>query len=160
MPNELVSLLWYVIPGIIALAALFFLATRWVVNVGPTQIALTERRYMGKKLPAGRAFAANGEVGIQAAYLTPGLHFIACPCVAVIKKVDFVTIGSDELGVITATDGESMPSGRVYAEDKAGDHHNNFQDPVAFLNDGGIRGKQLRFLTNGTFKIHPLLFQI
>ena len=29
-----------------------------------------------------------------------------------------------------------------------------------FLKNGGIRGKQLRFLTNGTFKIHPSLFKV
>jgi hypothetical protein len=31
---------------------------------------------------------------------------------------------------------------------------------VAFLTQGGIRGKQLRFLTNGTYKIHPRLFKV
>jgi len=147
--------------GYILLAGVgLYLLTRWIVNVGATQIAITERRYLGKKLPAGRAFAANGEIGIQADYLAPGLHFVPWPIVTVIARADFVVIAADELGVITALDGESMPSGRVYAEDKAGEHHDNFQDPVAFLNNGGIRGKQLRFLTNGTFKIHPLLYQI
>ncbi len=53
-------------------------------------------------------------------------------------------------GVVTATDGDSMPSGRIFAEDKAGEGHDNFQDPVGFLTKGGVRGKQLRLLTNGT----------
>lgn len=153
-------LLAVVVPAVLALIVVVTLGSRWIVNVGPTRIAITERRYLGEKLPAGRAFAAKGEIGIQAEYLAPGLHFIPWPFVAVIMKVDFVSIGADELGVITASDGESMPSGRVFAEDKAGSTHDNFQDPVAFLNNGGIRGKQLRFLTNGTFKIHPLLFKV
>ena len=146
--------------AIAAIGALYFIVTRWIVNVGSSEIVLTERRFSGKRLPAGRAFAANGEVGIQAAYLAPGLHVIPWPFMRVVGKYQFVTIGPDELGVITATDGEPMPSGRIYAEDKAGGSHNNFQDPTAFLNNGGIRGKQLRFLTNGTFKIHPLLFRV
>ena len=144
----------------VVLGALYFIVTRWIVNVGSSEIVITERRFSGKRLPAGRAFAANGEVGIQAAYLAPGLHVIPWPFMRVVGKYQFVTIGPDELGVITATDGEPMPSGRIYAEDKAGGSHDNFQDPVAFLNNGGIRGKQLRFLTNGTFKIHPLLFRV
>ncbi len=160
MSDNVIELAWKVLPVLLMATGLFWLVTRWVVNVGATQVAITERRYLGKRLPAGRAFAANGEIGIQADYLAPGLHFVPWPFVSVIAKAEFVSIGSDELGVITAVDGESMPSGRVYAEDKAGEHHNNFQDPVAFLNNGGIRGKQLRFLTNGTFKIHPLLFRV
>lgn len=155
------------IPSVVTLVAallgvglLWFFITRWVVNVGPTQIAIVERRYVGKELDAGRVFAAQGEVGLQAQYLAPGLHFIAWPFISVVQKVEFVTIASDELGVITATDGEAMPSGRIFAEDKAGDAHDNFQDPIGFLTKGGVRGKQLRFLTNGTYKIHPRLFQV
>jgi len=148
------------LPVVLGLVALGFLVTRFIVNVGPTEIAITERRYLGKKLPSNRAFALAGEVGIQADYLSPGLHPIFWPFTRVIMKAPFQVIGSDQLGVITATDGESMPSGRVYAEDAAGDAHGSFQNPTGFLNNGGIRGKQLRFLTNGTFKIHPYLFKV
>jgi uncharacterized membrane protein YqiK len=149
-----------VLAALASIFFLYFLVTRWVVNVGPTQIAITERRFLGRELAAGRVYATQGEVGIQARYLSPGLHFIPWPFVAVVVKTEFVTIGSDELGIVTATDGEPMPAGRVFAEDKAGEAHDNFQDPVGFLAQGGVRGKQLRFLTNGTFKIHPKLFQV
>ncbi|MDQ5932869.1 MAG: hypothetical protein QG574_153, partial [Cyanobacteriota bacterium erpe_2018_sw_21hr_WHONDRS-SW48-000092_B_bin.40] len=43
------------VPAVIGLLALGFLATRFIVNVGPTEIAITERRYLGKKLPSNRA---------------------------------------------------------------------------------------------------------
>ncbi len=145
---------------LLAVTGLIWLLSRWIVNVGPTQIAVTERRYIGKELEAGRVFATTGEVGIQALYLAPGLHFVPWPFVAVIEKVEFVTIGPDELGVITAVDGDPMPSGRIFAEDKAGESHDNFQNPVGFLTKGGVRGKQLRFLTNGTYKIHSRLFRV
>ncbi len=152
--------LFSIVGLIVALVLLYLLITRWVVNVGSTEIVITERRFRGKRLPAGRVFASEGEVGVQAAYLAPGLHIVPFPFVRVVARTPFVTIAADELGVITATDGEPMPSGRIYAEDRAGTVHDNFQDPVAFLRSGGIRGKQLRFLTNGTFKIHPLLFKV
>lgn len=154
--NALPWLIPIIILGIGSVFALF----KFIVNVGPAEIAVLERRYIGKKLPANRAYAMKGEVGIQAQYLEPGLHFIFWPFEVVKQKAPFEVIGSHELGVISATDGESMPSGRIYAEDVAGEHHGNFQDPVAFLTHGGIRGKQLRFLTNGTYKIHPFLFKL
>ena len=158
--NAALAVMFVVLGAVGGLVLLYFIITRWVVNVGATELAITERRFSGRRLPAGRVFAANGEVGIQAAYLAPGMHIVPWPFVRVVGKYSFVTIGSDELGVVTATDGESMPAGRIYAEDRAGSQHDNFQNPTAFLNGGGIRGKQLRFLTNGTFKIHPLLFKV
>ncbi|MBX7099016.1 MAG: hypothetical protein K1X89_15000 [Myxococcaceae bacterium] len=145
--------------GIGAIAVLWLLS-RWIVNIGPTQIGIVERRFIGSELSADRAFAARGEVGIQAEYLNPGLHVIPWPIKRVIQKVNFVVIGADELGVVTAADGDSMPSGRIFAEDKAGAEHDSFQNPVGFLTKGGVRGKQLRFLTNGTYKIHPFIFRV
>jgi uncharacterized membrane protein YqiK len=150
---------WLVPVALIGLPILFWLFN-CIKNIGSTQIAITERRFLGKELESGRAFAMNGQVGIQAKYLAPGLKIIFWPVVRIAERVNFVTIGSDELGIVSATDGESMPSGRILAEDKAGEHHDNFQDPVAFLAHGGVRGEQLRFLTNGQFKLHPKLFQI
>lgn len=146
--------------GFFGLIVAIWLITRWLVNVGATEIAILEKRFVGSSLEAGRAFATNGEVGIQAQYLAPGLHFVLWPFVRVVQRVPFVEIGSDELGIVTATDGDSMQSGRIFAEDLAGEYHDNFQNPHAFLTKGGIRGQQLRFLTNGTYKIHPLLFSV
>lgn len=161
MFDQLASQLFWLIPAIIGGGVfLFLLFTKWLVNVGGTEIAITERRFIGKELDPGRAFAIEGEVGVQAKYLAPGLKPVAWPIVRVIGREQFTSIGADELGIIEATDGASLPSGRIFAEDAAGDHHDNFQDPLAFLKNGGIRGTQLRFLTNGQFKIHPRLFKL
>lgn len=153
------NLPWLIGGGIIAVAVIFLL-TRWFRNIGGTEIALTERKYIGKELPPGRAFATDGQVGIQAKYLNPGLKFVPWPFVNLIHREPFFVIGADELGIVEATDGEALPSGRIFAEDKAGEQHDNFQDPLGFLNNGGIRGEQLRFLTNGQFKLHPKLFRV
>ncbi|MDF3022697.1 MAG: hypothetical protein K0R10_58 [Alphaproteobacteria bacterium] len=119
-----------------------------------------EQRFFGKELDPGHVFAMRGEVGLKAAYLSPGLHVVPWPIVRVVYKPDFLTIGADELGIVEATDGQALSSGRIFADDPAGESHNNFQDPLAFIANGGIRGKQLRFLTNGTFKINPYLFKV
>ncbi len=60
------------IAALVGALFLLWLFTRWVVNVGPTQIAILERRYIGQELDAGRVFAAPGEVGLQAHYLAAG----------------------------------------------------------------------------------------
>lgn len=160
MPVYLRENLYWIIPAVLIGLPVLIWLFQSIVNVGPTQIAILERRFLGQTLETGRVFATGGQVGIQARYLGPGLHFIFYPIVKVTKKENFVIVNFDELAVITATDGDSLPSGRIFAEDKGGEHHANFQDPVAFLTSGGIRGKQLRFLTPGTYKIHPYLFDV
>ncbi len=159
MVQDLLNFVWLVPVVVIALPVLFWLFMS-IKNIGSSEIAITERRYFGKALEAGRAFALNGQVGIQAAYLAPGLKFLLYPVVRIAERVKFVVVGPDQLGIVTATDGESMPHGRILAEDKAGEHHDNFQNPEGFLRNGGVRGEQLRFLTNGQFKLHPRLFNI
>src|SRR5499433_1204679 len=133
---------------------------RIFVNVGAREIAIKERRYLGRRMPPGRVVATEGEVGIQADVLKPGLHFIKYPFEKVVRKVPLIEIGSDELGVIEAVDGDPMPPGRIYAPDRAQNAHNNFQDPIAFLKQGGVKGIQLRTLPPGLWPIHPYLFRV
>jgi len=133
---------------------------RIFVNVGAREIAIKERRYLGRRMPPGRVVATEGEVGIQADVLKPGLHLIKWPFEKVVHKVSLIEIGSDELGVIEAVDGDPMPAGRIYAPDRAQNAHNNFQDPIAFLKQGGVKGIQLRTLPPGLWPIHPYLFRV
>ena len=141
-------------------AVLLFWLSRTLVNVGAREIAIKERRYLGRKMPPGRVVATEGEVGIQAEVLKPGLHLIRYPFERVVRKVPLVEIGSDELGVIEAVDGEPLPAGRVFAPDRAQNAHNNFQDPIAFIEQGGVKGIQLRTLPPGLWPIHPYLFRV
>lgn len=159
MEINIVSLLQVASYTLVTLLILGLLS-KFLVNVGANEIAIIERRFFGSTLAPGRVFALGNEVGMSAAYLAPGLHFILWPITHVVAKEQFLTIGANELGIVEATDGQALSSGRIFADDPAGAMHNNFQDPVGFLRNGGIRGKQLRFLTNGTFKIHPHLFKV
>jgi uncharacterized membrane protein YqiK len=156
--------LWAVVPiaivALIALIVLIVILRKVMVNVGAREIAIKERRYLGAKMPPGRVVATEGEVGIQADVLKPGLHFIKYPFERVVRKVPLIEIGSDELGVIEAIDGEPMPPGRIFAPDRAQNAHNNFQDPIAFIKRGGVKGIQLRTLPPGLWPIHPYLFRV
>lgn len=152
------EILFVLVAAAVGLAV--FIITRFLVNVGSDEIAIIERRFMGRELSPGRVFADENEVGLQSNYLAPGLHFVLWPVTRIVSKPKFLTIGADELGIVEATDGNPLTAGRIFADDPASESHDNFQLPGQFLKNGGIRGKQLRFLTNGTFKIHPDLFKV
>ena len=67
----------------------------------------------------------------------------------------------DQMGVVTVHDGPSLPQGEIIAPtvgDTRNDpnYHNNFQDPQAFLNAGGYRGRQYQVLSEGTYWINQL----
>jgi uncharacterized membrane protein YqiK len=71
--------------------------------------------------------------------------------------------GSDDvLGVVTVHDGASLAPGQIIAptvgEDAAQPktYHNNFQDPERFLAAGGLRGRQLQVLVEGTYYVNRL----
>ena len=160
MPNGLQSFLPFVVAGFVALVVLVIILRRILVNVGAREIAIKERRYIGAKMPPGRVVATEGEVGIQANVLKPGLHLIRWPVEKVVRKVPLIEIGSDEMGLIEAVDGDPMPPGRIFAPDRAQNAHNNFQDPIAFIKRGGVKGIQLRTLPPGLWPIHPYLFRV
>jgi uncharacterized membrane protein YqiK len=68
----------------------------------------------------------------------------------------------DVIGVITVHDGPSLSEGQIIAPTVGDDvgheatYHNNFQDPEKFLAAGGLRGRQLQTLVEGTYYINRL----
>lgn len=157
---EFAPLIILAVIALIILGVIWYVVTRFLVNVGAQEVAIKERRYLGKRMPQGRVVATEGEVGIQADVLKPGLHFVWYPIEAVVRKVPLVEIGADELGIIEAIDGEPMQTGNIFAPDRAQNAHNNFQDPITFIKQGGVKGIQLRTLPPGKWAIHPFLFRV
>jgi uncharacterized membrane protein YqiK len=157
---DIISLLPVLLIALAILIVLLIILKRILVNVDAREIAIKERRYFGAKMPPGRVVATEGEVGIQADVLKPGLHLIKYPFERVVRKVPLIEIGADELGVVEAVDGEPMLPGRIFALDRAQNAHNNFQDPIAFIKQGGVKGIQLRTLPPGLWPIHPYLFRV
>ena len=68
----------------------------------------------------------------------------------------------DSIGIVTVHDGPSLPQGEIIAmtvgEDtsKTETYHNNFQDADKFLAAGGLRGRQLQVIVEGTYYINRL----
>ena len=98
----------YAIVAFIGLIVFLAIVRRIFVNVGAREIAIKERRYFGAKMPPGRVIATEGEVGIQADVLKPGLHLIKWPFEKVVQKFPLIEIGPDELGIIEAIDGDPI----------------------------------------------------
>src|SRR5437899_7070318 len=145
---------------VFAFLVALIIVSKILVNVGAREIAIKERRYFGAKMPPGRVVATEGEVGIQAEVLKPGLHVIKYPFERIVRKVPLIEIGADELGIVEAVDGEPMPPGRIFAPDRSQHAQNNFQDQIAFIKQGGVKGIQLRTLPPGLWPIHPYLFRV
>src|SRR6187397_3392145 len=108
---DIASALPLLFGALVLLIFLLIIVNRIFVNVGAREIAIKERRYIGSKMPPGRVVATEGEVGIQAEVLKPGLHLLKWPFERVVKKVALIEIGSDELGIVEAIDGEPLPAG-------------------------------------------------
>jgi uncharacterized membrane protein YqiK len=72
----------------------------------------------------------------------------------------------DSIGVVTVHDGASLPDGQIIAPTVGDDsktpalYHNNFQDPEKFLQAGGLRGRQLQTLVEGTYYVNRLFATI
>src|SRR5215831_8415232 len=116
--KDLPSLVPYLILGFVVFVFVLTFLRRIFVNVRAREIAIKERRYFGRRMPPGRVVATEGEVGIQADVLKPGLHMIKWPFEKVVHKVALIEVGSDEMGVIEAIDGEPLPPGRIFAPDR------------------------------------------
>ena len=128
-----------------------------IVIVGGEQVAILERRWLGKQIPQGRVVAMNNEVGVQARVLGPGLHFLT-PFLYRVTKSALVVIGEEEIGLIEAIDGVPVQPGRIFA--KVVDGHNLFQDGEAFLKNQGEKGPQIQVLPPGLYRINPYLFRV
>lgn len=122
----------------------------------------------GKEIPVGRILArkvecqnfqdakafltGGGQKGRQTQFLTAGTYRINHRLFKV-TNFDIVRISPNAVGIITILDGEPLEQGSI-----AGPHvlgHNNFQDPDAFLNNGGRRGLQEQVVLSGSYNFNP-----
>jgi uncharacterized membrane protein YqiK len=142
------------IAGVAVLAFLLVLSGTWMIR--ENRAGLVIKRF-GPPLAQGRIVALNGEAGYQARLLPPGWHLGLWRWQYKVIKVPVVVIEPGEIALVVAADGDAIPAERVLAREVACD---NFQDAHAFLTRHGERGRQLAFLTAGTYRINPALFDV
>jgi uncharacterized membrane protein YqiK len=146
-----------IVVGVLALV-LFALAvvvsSTWIIR--EDQSGLVIKKY-GRSLLPGRLIALDGEAGYQARLLSPGWHFVPFRWQYRVVKVPLVVVPPGEIALVVAADGAPIPAERMLGKEVACDH---FQDAAAFLRGGGERGRQLAFLTAGSYRLNPALFEV
>ena len=138
----------------LGVAGLVMWSGLWMIR--ETQAGLVVKRF-GPPLPSGRIIALNGEAGYQARLLAPGWHVGLWRWQFKVIKVPVTIVRPGEIALVVAADGEAIPAERVLGRAVACD---NFQDAEAFLRNHGERGRQIAFLTAGTYRINPALFEV
>ncbi len=157
----LLSYWWLVM--IVALLTGYKLVLRLfgVIIIPQDSVGIVDKKFVlvgsNRTLPDGRIVALNGEAGIQADTLAPGIHYFKWPWQFEIRVVKFTTIEEGNVGVVEASDGNPLVAGRVLARRVDCD---SFQNARAFLSDGGERGPQITIIPPGTYRINRALFSI
>ncbi|MBW4492079.1 MAG: flotillin family protein [Oscillatoria princeps RMCB-10] len=151
------TLSWAVVPIIIVggLGAIAFASG--LVVIGEREVGIVAKKFSTSSLPPGRQIALHGEAGYQADTLAPGWHWAYWPWQYAIRKESVIEIPQGEIALIVAADGASIPPERILGKVVSCD---NFQDARKFLTGGGEKGRQIGFLTAGTYRINTALFTI
>ena len=147
---------WWVVGvvGVLGLVAVVMMAG--ACNIRADASGLVVKRF-GPQLQSGRIIAVNGEAGYQGRMLSPGWYLGLWRWQYSVVRVPVVVVRPGEIALVVAADGAPIPSERVLAKTVDSD---NFQDAEAFLRNGGERGRQAAFLTAGTYRINPALFEV
>ena len=135
-------------------ALLLVLSGAWVI--GEQESGLVIKKF-GRPLPPGRLIALNGEAGYQARMLSPGWHFGLWRWQYKVARIPVVQVRPGDIALVVAKDGECIPSERILGKEVDCDR---FQDAEDFLRNGGERGRQIAFLTTGSYRINPALFEV
>ncbi|MEH2163790.1 MAG: flotillin family protein [Nostoc sp.] len=142
--------------GFVIFVPLFF---GGLVVIGEREVGIVVRKFTlsGRGLPAGSLIALNGEAGLQADTLAPGWHWGYWPWQYSVKKESVIVVPQGEIALIVAADGASNPPERILGKIV---NCENFQDARKFLTQGGEKGRQMSFLTAGTYRINTALFKV
>jgi uncharacterized membrane protein YqiK len=157
---SLLSSFWWILP-LVAVIIGYRLVMRLfgMIMIPDDSIGLVTKKFVlvgaNRELPPGKIIALKGEAGLQAYTLAPGIKFGFWPWQYSIEIKPFFVVPNGKIGIIESSDGHPMPDGRILGRQVACD---NFQDAVAFLNNGGERGVQMAIIPPGTWRINTLIF--
>jgi len=121
-----------------------------------SEVGILTKRMFGRKMPQGQVVARNGEIGVQANILMPGLYW-RIPIIWKIEKQFVTEISPAEVGIVESIDGRPIPKGRLLGDEIECNH---FQDAKMFLDNGGMKGPQTAILRPGTYRINTYAFKI
>ena len=145
--------IFLVVGGVIAGLLLF---KPRIVRVRRDEVGIVSKKF-GRPLPSNRQIAANGEMGIQIGVLNPGRHYLFPSWMYKVVTEKAIQIDTDEIGIVKAKDGASLPPGKMFGKMV---ECSDFQNGRAFIKNGGQRGNQLAILRNGIYRINSKLFTV
>lgn len=149
------------------------------------QIALVSAKYgkvrdsnrkLGRKVEcdsfqdAREFLVQGGEKGEQIEVLTPGVYQINTKIFNVINQSNcavanlkpddlrFTTISEDQIGIVKTNEGKPLEQGMIAGSLVSG--HDKFQNPSAFLENGGYKGLQEEYLPSGIWNINPWFAEV
>lgn len=132
-----------------------------LVIVPEDKIGLVTKKFVlfgeNKELTGDRIIAVNGEAGLQAKTLSPGLHWFMWPWQYNVDMQGFIVIPEGHIGLVNSKDGKVPETGRILGRRVECE---NFQDAEQFLTNGGQKGRQSAFIPNGSYKINTHLFEV
>ena len=131
--------------------------TLGLIAIGEREVGIVVKKFSSKNLPSSRLIALDGEGGLQADTLPPGWHFGYFPWQYSVRREPVVVVPQDEIGLIIANDGATIPSDRILGKVVDCD---NYQNARKFLTDGGEKGRQLAIITTGTYRINTAVFEV
>jgi uncharacterized membrane protein YqiK len=127
------------------------------VSIKEMEVGIVKKKFGMRRLRPNQLVAINGEAGLQADTLAPGWHFGYFSWQYQVTKDDVVVIPQEQIGLVIAKDGRSIPTERILGNEVDSE---NFQDAREFLVNGGEKGRQLGILTTGVYRINTALFEI
>jgi uncharacterized membrane protein YqiK len=146
---------------------LFTVTLHNVTSIPPGQVGVVEARD-GKPLPSGRIIArqvdcdsfqngaaflsGGGERGPQMALITAGNYRIN-PVLFDVQLANLVDIPENKIGIVTTKEGEPLVTGEIAGAEISS--HSMFQNPQAFVSNGGCKGLQEQVLLAGRYFINP-----
>jgi regulator of protease activity HflC (stomatin/prohibitin superfamily) len=145
-----------IVLGAIAFLILLIVFLGGLRLIGPNEVGILTKNMFGRKMPEGQIIAREGEIGMQARTLMPGLYW-RLPIVWSFSKVPVIDIDVDSIGLVESIDGEPLPKGRVLGDEV---ECNQFQDAKMFLTNHGKKGPQVGILRPGTYRINTRLFTV
>jgi hypothetical protein len=108
--------IWIYPVGGIVLIFIFIPKIGWtlgLIAIGEREVGIVTKKFSSKNLPSDRLIALNGEAGLQADTLPPGWHFGYFPWQYSVRKEPVVVVPQDEIGLIIANDGATIPPDRI-----------------------------------------------
>ena len=149
---------------VVAAIAMYKLILRFafgVVIITKDEIGVVNKKWVlfgnNRTLPDGAIVALNGEAGLQADTLAPGIHFGYWVWQYSVVHAPFTTIDKGHIGIVEARDGKPLSNGRVLARTV---ECSTYQDARSFLTKNGQRGPQMAIIPPGTYRINTGLFTV